>query len=227
VALGALAPSFPVTAHPRPALAVTGLLAGAAVALAPAYLPRPARTVAAAVALPLAAAALWAARGTPVVHAIARSRGNLESSGRTDAIHAAVHLVAARPLTGTGVGQARFLWLTPDGNAQIAQYVHDEYLQTLVDLGAIGLTLLLALLAAVVVTVHRGRAATHSPGVRAGAIAALAALAAHSGFDFLWHIAVLPLAGALFLGLAAPVTGGTVTQPEGEPECTSPVHGQS
>jgi hypothetical protein len=37
-----------------------------------------------------------------------------------------------------------------------------------------------------------------------GATAALIALAIHSGFDFLWHLPVIPLCAGLFAGLAAP-----------------------
>ncbi|GAA5180553.1 hypothetical protein GCM10023322_13110 [Rugosimonospora acidiphila] len=208
VATGALAPSFPVRAQPHPALAVAGLLAGAAVALGPEYLPRRVRAAATGGVLVLAGVVLWTRLGTGAAHNILRSRWSVTSSGRSGALHAALRLIADRPLTGTGVGQARFVWVAPDGTAQIALYAHDEYLQTLVDLGAIGLALLLALLAAMAVTLYRARGCDHRPGVRAGAIAALAALAAHSGFDFLWHLAVLPLAAALFLGLAASATGG-------------------
>jgi hypothetical protein len=219
VAIAALAPSFPIREQTRPALAVAGLLAGAAVALGPGYLPRRVRGAATGAALALFGIAVWTRLRTDAAHNILRSRWSVESSGRSGALRSAIHLVAARPLTGTGVGQARFVWHTADGNAQIALYVHDEYLQTLVDLGAIGLVLLLALLAAMALTLYRGRAFPHRPGVRAGAIAALAALAAHSGFDFLWHLALLPLAAGLFLGLAAPATAEKpITRNEGTPE---------
>ena len=208
VAVAALAPSFPVEAAPRPLLAVAGLLGGAVIALGPLMLPGPAGAAATGAAWLLGAIAVGTRLDSGRVREILASRGNLESAGRSGAIRAALDLVAARPWAGSGLGQARFVWGTPDGNGQIALYVHDEYLQTLVDLGAIGAALLLALLAAIVVTVRPGRASEHRPDIRAGAIAALAAFAVHSGFDFLWHIAVLPLAAGLLLGLAAPSTGG-------------------
>jgi len=59
--------------------------------------------------------------------------------------------------------------------------------------------LLLVLFAAIVVTVKRG----WSSPLAAGAVAGLVALAVHSGFDFLWHIPVLPLLGGLLIGLTA------------------------
>ncbi|MEV4758403.1 O-antigen ligase family protein [Micromonospora sp. NPDC049559] len=216
IAVVALLPSVPGTAQPRTGLAVLGLLAGALVAVGPFLLARHlpagpgaragrAVAVATAVALPLlGVAAILATVDGDALRTVLASRGNLASSGRSGAAGAALRLVAAQPVVGTGVGQARFLWLTPDGNGQLARYAHNEYLQVLVDLGAVGFALLLALFTALALTVRRGRAAGHRPGIRAGAIAALAALAVHSGFDFLWHIAVLPLAAGLLVGLAGP-----------------------
>jgi hypothetical protein len=59
----------------------------------------------------------------------------------------------------------------------------------------------------------------------AGASAAVTALAVHSGFDFLWHPAVLPLLGGLLCGLAAPaaVPGATTG---GNPVPAGPVEAQ-
>jgi hypothetical protein len=204
IAIGALAPSVPAAAQPRPVLAVAGLLAGAVVAIGTALLPGRVRVAALAATVLLTGVVAATQVRSGYLGAILASRGNLDSSGRTRGAAAAFELVAHHPLMGTGVGRAAFLWTTPDGNGTIARYAHNEYLQTLVDLGAIGLALLAGLLAAVVVAVRRGHAHPGRPGVRAGAIAALAALAVHSGFDFLWHIAVIPLAGALLIGLAGP-----------------------
>lgn len=132
------------------------------------------------------------------------SRGNLDSSGRTGALHAALRLIEARPLTGTGVGLARFTWGTGNGNELVALYAHNEYLQLAVDLGAIGLLLLAALAAAAATLAWRGRRYPQPPGVRAGAIGGLAAFSAHSAFDFLWHIPVLPLVAAILVGAGRP-----------------------
>src|SRR5262249_8031693 len=147
-----------------------------------------------------------------------RSRGNLDSGGRTGALHAAFQMAAHQPFTGTGVGAARFVWQTPDGRGALARYVHDEYVQTLVDLGVIGFALLIGLLAAIVAYLYPARRYPHRPGIRAGALAALAAFALHSGFDFLWHIAVLPLAASLFIGLAGPGIKEETTSPNEKKE---------
>jgi hypothetical protein len=214
VAVAALMPSFPDSATPRPALAALGLVAGAAVATGPVLLTGRIRmAVVAALVVAAGAAGLLVLRSGRL-HQVWAIRGNLDSSGRTGALHAAFQMVGERPLTGTGIGPARFVWDTTDGSGAVALYVHDEYVQTLVDLGAVGLVLLFALLAAIAWYLHRAHQPPHPPGIRAGALAGLAALAVHSGFDFLWHIAVLPLVGALLIGLAGPATGRTTSPPE-------------
>jgi O-antigen ligase len=199
-------------------LAVAGLAAGAAVAVGAVFVPARVRAVGVAAALVLAGVAAVAGPHFDTVRTLLASRGNLESSGRTGALQAALDLVREHPLIGAGVGEARFLWLSPHGYGQAAIYAHNEYLQALVDLGAIGCALLLGVFAAIAVTLRRGRGYPHRPGVWAGAVTALAAFAVHSGFDFLWHIAVLPLAGALFVGLAGPAISEEPRSPTAEGE---------
>ncbi|GAB3801125.1 hypothetical protein GCM10027605_17970 [Micromonospora zhanjiangensis] len=207
VAVAALAPSFPVGWPPRPTLAVAGLLAGAAVALGVPRLPARIRPAALAGSLSLVAAAVVGRLGSGPVAAVLASRGTAASSGRSGAAGAALDLVARYPLAGTGPGLARFFWHSPDGRGAVALYAHDEYLQLLVDLGAIGAALLLVLIATIWSTARRAPAGRHRP-LWAGAVAALVALAVHSGFDFLWHIAVLPLVGGLLVGIAGPARNG-------------------
>jgi hypothetical protein len=206
IAVGALVPSFPVDAPPHPWLALGGLLIGAVVALGGGRLPARWRYPALAV-LCLTGAALLAARLDPATGAaVLTSRGNLDSWGRSGAARAAVELITRNPLVGTGAGQARFIWDAPGGNDAVALYAHNEYLQVLVDLGAIGLILLAALLAVGWLIVRRGGRHPDRSPLWAGAVAGLTALAVHSGFDFLWHMAVLPLLGGLLIGLASPAT---------------------
>ena len=144
----------------------------------------------------LSAAALGIAASQQI-----HSRVALDSPDRGRATDAALDLVAAHPVTGVGPGRAWLYWTTPDGHGRVIRFVHNEYLQVLLELGAIGLGLLLCLLAAVAVTVKRGR--TSRP-LWAGAVAGLAALIVHSGFDFLWHLPVIVLTAGLLIGLAGP-----------------------
>jgi hypothetical protein len=204
VAVGALAPSIPVHASPRPSLAVAGLLAGWVVALVGLLPPRlrpVSLTVAAGVAVMIGIYGL----PTGSLRAVLASRGNLDSSGRTRGGMAALEMVARHPLAGNGIGRSWLWWTTPAGNGAVARYAHNEYLQILVDLGIVGLALLIWLLVTIALAVHRGRLTVQRPGLRAGCVAGLAALAVHSGFDFLWHIAVIPLLASLLIGLAGPV----------------------
>ncbi|WP_329108880.1 O-antigen ligase family protein [Micromonospora sp. NBC_01699] len=207
VAVVALVPSTPATGQPQPALATVGLLAGAVIVFGSVLSSARARAGAMLVALLAGGLTLLSQWNSEYLRAVLASRGNFSSPGRSGAATAAFDLVAANPWFGTGLGQARFVWLTSDGNGALALYAHNEYLQLLVDLGVVGGVALLALFAAMALAVRRGGVDPHRAGIRAGALAALTAFAVHSGFDFLWHIAVLPLVGALLVGLAAPATG--------------------
>lgn len=97
-----------------------------------------------------------------------------------------------------------------------AEFVHNEYLQTLADYGWAGLALLLAALA-----VHmnhgrqfvawfarerfarEGRLVSDKLALTTGAMSALAATAAHALVEFQWHVGSLALWGAVLLGVLA------------------------
>jgi O-antigen ligase len=211
VAVGALAPSFPYGGQPRPLVAVAGLVIGAVLAVGLARAVDHGRSVwvgamlgTVAIAGPLAYGQL----GAPYFGKILESRGNLSSSGRSEALASAVDLIERNPWTGVGVGQARFFVTGPGGRDAVALYAHDEYVQTFVDLGVVGAVLLLILIAAVVLQLRR-----RGGPLWAGAVAALAAFAVHSGLDFLWHIAVLPLLAGLLTGLAATCPADSAVRP--------------
>ncbi|GAA0240595.1 hypothetical protein GCM10010492_44690 [Saccharothrix mutabilis subsp. mutabilis] len=194
VALAALAPSFPVARPAQVLLAVAGLVVGVSGAH---LLERTGGRVRVAVlAVACVAAGVF---GAPRLETLLAGRLTLASPDREGALDAALRLAAAHPVIGVGPGRGWFVWTRADGDARVMRYVHNEYLQVLVELGAIGLGLVACLLVAVVLTVRR-RAA----GPWAGAVAALAALVVHSGFDFLWHLPVVLLTAGLLVGLAAP-----------------------
>ncbi|MFD7654437.1 O-antigen ligase family protein [Actinosynnema sp. NPDC059797] len=202
VALAVLAPSVPAAAPANPPLAFLGLAAGLAVALG---LSREGvRRVGVPVGSALVAVAAWASWDR--LAAVSGTRLTVDSPDREAALRAAFEQVAARPWTGAGPGRG---WLTltgPAGGTRVMRYAHNEYVQVLVELGLVGLVLLVAVLAAVAVVVWRGR-----PGAPwVGAAAGLVALLVHSGFDFLWHLPVTLLTAGLLIGLAS-------TQPEENP----------
>lgn len=202
IAFSALAGSFPAHSGPHPLVAGLGLGVGALVALGLALVRGRARWVSLAAAVLLVGLALGTQAGAQALRPVLASRWNLGSYGRSHGVYAAFDLVRAYPLFGTGVGRSRLFWQTTDGNAEYAMYVHNEYLQTLVDLGVVGAVLLLGLIAAIVLAIRGGGTGSSGSTLRAGAIAALVAFAVHSGFDFLWHLAVLPVVCGVYLGLA-------------------------
>jgi O-antigen ligase len=198
VVLAGLAPSMPAGSEPRPLLAAAALVAGLLVAAGAAWFGQ--RTV---LLLVLAGACALAVLGGDHVRSIARPRLTAASPDRLDEARAALRLAGIRPLIGVGQGEARLDWVRPDGSLAIARYAHNEYLQVLAELGIVGLALLLAMLAAVVGVVRRGRAAEPVPGAWAGVSAALLALAVHGLLDFGWHVPAVPLTAAALAGLVA------------------------
>jgi len=157
VAVGALIGSLPAAAQPRPILAVLGLVVGLMITLALTRLPDRVRAAALAATLALVTAAFATQiMAGQTMQVVVGDRANLDSMGRSGAAHAAVRMVAGRPLVGVGPGQARFQCAAEDGREVVARYAHNEYLQVLVELGAIGLILLLAVLAAIAINVRRG-----------------------------------------------------------------------
>lgn len=180
VAFGALLPSVRVAEEPRPLVAFGGLVVGAVVTL---VLPRLGRIVAMLLAGGSGFAVWWFADGPA-------TRLTVSSPDRSGAIEAALKQVARTPLLGTGPGKSFLFFQDRNTGMRFIQYVHNEYLQVLVELGAIGLLLVLAVVAAVLIGMRRG------DPLWAGAMAAVVVVLVHSAFDFLWHLpAVLVVAG--------------------------------
>jgi O-antigen ligase len=192
---------MPVGRPPQTILAVGALLVGLLVAAGSAFLGRRAVTL---VGMAVMAAVLIPNILAAAPSGILDSRVSIASSDRVQAARAALRLVEHRPLTGAGPGRAALYWVDPDGRTLTIQYVHNEYLQVLAELGTIGLALLLILLATLAQMVRRGRDVVGMPATWAGVAAGLSALAVHSGLDFLWHVPAIPLTGAVLIGLTAP-----------------------
>jgi O-antigen ligase len=130
------------------------------------------------------------------------SRLTFDSPDRWAAIDTAWRLFAAHPLTGAGPGLDRLVLTGTQDGTHVFRYAHNEYAQVLAELGAVGGVLLAAFLFVVVRGVHRTRPSAGPLGV--GVLAGTAALVVHAGFDFVWHIPVVPLFAAALIGLAAP-----------------------
>ncbi len=130
------------------------------------------------------------------------SRFTFASPDRWDSLRAAWQVFAEHPLTGAGPGLDRLVLDAAQGGVGVFRYAHNEYLQVLAELGAIGGLLLVAFLFLVVRSVHRSRPSAGALG--AGVLAGMAALLVHAGADFVWHVPAIPLFAAALVGLAAP-----------------------
>lgn len=197
VAAAALLPSLPVGATGHPWIAAGGLVAGAAVLAAGAAL-RPRHLVAGLAAAGVVAAALVllvpAAREAAT--GIVATRLTPTSDVRSDLARVTVAQFRTAPWTGVGPGNLDLHYIDHTGVPVRAVFTHDEFLQTATETGLVGLALVVAALVALVVGGLRAR----TPG-GAAAAAVVAGFAAHSAFDFLWHIPLLPLLLAVAVAL--------------------------
>jgi O-antigen ligase len=197
-----LLPSMPATSPPRPALALVGLCAGLVLA---AMVTRVGRWSALVLLGGVLLVGLLASgAGVGGAQMVAEARVNLASPDRTGALHAALRLVAQHPLTGTGPGQANLRWKGYDHGSQLYAYVHNEYLQVTAELGLVGLVLLAVVLVAIMRLLWRARPTGRASATWAGVVAAAAAFAIHSGFDFVWHLPAIVLTVTLLVGLVLP-----------------------
>jgi hypothetical protein len=109
---------------------------------------------------------------------------------------------ASEPLIGTGPGTFEFWWAREGAEAETVRDAHSLYMQTLGELGIVGLVLLLAFLIALFAVGARNlmRASAEDRPQLAAAIAGCLAFCITAVFDWMWQIPVLPVA---FLLLAA------------------------
>jgi O-Antigen ligase len=115
-------------------------------------------------------------------------------------------------LTGNGPGTFELIWLPRAPYESYVQNAHSLYVETLSDVGLIGLGLLVGFLALVlragVRTVRRSRSDARTRA--AGLTAALVAFCVSAAFDWIWQVPVLP---AAFLLLAAAALAPRARQP--------------
>ncbi len=207
VAFLGLLPSLPAAAEPRPGVSVAALVGGMGLT---AVLLRQPRRGRAAVAVALLLAAVLVVGSASIREAGLRvwdQRANLDSPNRSRAATGALRVVAEHPVIGVGTGSVVVQRTDPSGRLRVQQYIHNEYLQVLAELGAIGAVLLAALLAGLARLLWQSRSLEPMPALWAGVVAACAAAAVHAGFDFVWHVPAVPLTVAVLIGLAvAPAT---------------------
>ena len=124
-----------------------------------------------------------------VVDALVATRLSGDSPERADLRRVTAEQFRSAPLVGVGPGRLDLVYVDYLGRLVVAEYTHDEFLQTAAETGLVGAGLAVAVFACLGAAAFRQRRTAGGPF----AAAVLAAFAVHSTFDFLWHIPVLPL----------------------------------
>ena len=120
---------------------------------------------------------------------------SLSSNGRTIQWRVARDQFAERPLVGTGAGTYELHWVADRPVAGQVRDAHSLYLETLAELGIVGLALLLFALAVPLAAAFVARRRALVPAAAAAYVAYLA----HAAVDWDWELPAVTLA-ALFCG---------------------------
>lgn len=202
LALAALMPS--VAGGASPILGLAGIVGGAAIAAYPLRGARRerhrralARVAAGAAAAALVGAAVLAASGG------GRAVGSRAlSEDRLRFWRGSIAAASEHPVFGTGPGTYRLTEIR-GGRQFIVRYAHNEYLQALVETGAVGLAAILAAVALLGAWAWRARPAGTERTYWAVGIAACSAFLVHGFFDFMWRLPALIAVAFTWLALAA------------------------
>jgi hypothetical protein len=134
--------------------------------------------------------------------------GSAAGQNRYQLWSAAVKENATKPLTGTGSGTYEYWWDRTADVPEVVRDTHSLYLQTLGELGIVGLVLLAAFLLVLLVAggigVHAADSASRA--LLAAALAGCLAFCVTATFDWMWQLPVLPVA-LLLLGSVLVTSG--------------------
>jgi hypothetical protein len=128
-----------------------------------------------------------------------------------------------KPLSGTGSGTFEYWWAQEGDGKGFVRDTHSLYLQTLGELGIVGLVLIGAFLLAVLIGgTHRIlRASRRGRPQLAADLAGCVAFCVSATFDWVWQIAVAPI--ALLLLSSVLVTASSRSRRDRSPTLPSPV----
>ncbi|MDX6476066.1 MAG: hypothetical protein QOH95_1577 [Gaiellaceae bacterium] len=137
-------------------------------------------------------------------------------SGRWQFWTSAVHEWTSAPLAGRGAGSYQYWWAQHASFSYFLRNAHSLYLETLGELGAIGLLLLVGALGYGLFA--GAREVRRSGGERrerlASLAAVLAAFAVCAGIDWIWQLTAVGALGVLALGLLATSGERTTSDPQ-------------
>jgi tetratricopeptide (TPR) repeat protein len=126
---------------------------------------------------------------------------NSSGSGRWQFWSAAVSEFRAHPLNGGGAGSWQAWWLQHNSLKIASEFAHSLYLESLAELGIIGLLLIAAAVLAAVVGAVRSALVLASTEVAAAAACGLAFFVA-AAYDWVWQLAGIAIVGVGMLGVA-------------------------
>ena len=134
---------------------------------------------------------------------------SVSGNGRYQFWQSAVDANATDPVKGIGPGTYEYWWAEHGTLPGFIRNAHSLYLETLAELGIVGLALILVfVLTPLVAGTRRALRSTGDARARfAAATAACAAFAVAAGIDWAWQLAVIP---AAFLLLAAATLGPSI-----------------
>jgi O-antigen ligase len=112
------------------------------------------------------------------------------------------------PVRGVGAGGWAVYWLRYRPVLEGAQDAHSLPLQTLAELGIVGLALLLAFLAGVTLTARGARRA--SPALAAGPLAGVVVWVVHAPLDWDWQMPAVTLVALVLAGSLVALTEGSI-----------------
>ena len=133
---------------------------------------------------------------------------SLSSNGRIDLWHAAWHEARAHPVFGGGSGSYQQWWLAHRSAPVKVENAHNLYLETLAELGPVGLALLLVALA---LPLAAAIGARRHP-LAAAALGGYIALLVHAVADWDWQLPAVVVA-AIFCGCSLFLAGRRDPQP--------------
>jgi O-antigen ligase len=126
---------------------------------------------------------------------------NTSGSGRWQFWTAAISEFRAHPLNGGGAGSWAAWWLEHPVIAAFTQYAHSLYLESLAELGIVGLLLILAAVVVAAAGAVRSALLLESGEVAAAAACGIAFFTA-AAYDWVWQLAGIAIVGVGMLGFA-------------------------
>ena len=158
------------------------------------------------------------ARGTDTLNHLLNSSG----SGRWQFWSAAVSEFRAHPLNGGGAGSWQAWWLQHGSLKVFSQFAHSLYLESLGELGIVGLLLIGAAVVVALVGAVRSALLLESGAVAAEAACGIAFFVA-AAYDWAWQLAGIAIVGVGMLGFALGALPSTRASARGRSDVLRPM----